>query len=66
MGSLGLTMDKLSKMSDNEEQLCALEKQVKTDLYAIAAAEDKKSVDQVLKLHEKATRDLVTYAKALN
>lgn len=66
MGTLGQTMDKLSKMSDNEEQLCALEKQVKTDLYAIAAAADKKSVDQVLKLHEKATKDLVTYAKALN
>ena len=66
MGSLGQTMDQLSKLSENEEELCKLEKVVKTDLYAIAAAADKKNGEQILKMQEKATSDLVAYAKALS
>jgi len=47
MGSLGMTMDSLSK------------------LYAIAAATNRNNADDVLKCHEKATKDLIAYAKAL-
>ena len=60
-------MDQLSKMSENEEQLCSLEKAVKNDLYAIvAAAADRKNGDLILKLYEKATNDLGAYATALS
>lgn len=65
MGGLGVTMDKLSKLSENEEKACSLEKIVKKDLYAIAAAIERKNSAETLKLHEKATKDLVDYAKAL-
>ncbi len=66
MGGLGVTMDKLSKLSENEVELCRLEKIVKNDLYAIAAAVDRKNGAEVLKMHDKATEDLVAYAKALS
>ena len=66
MGSLGMTMDSLSKMSENEEMLCSLEKIVKNDLYAIAAATNRKNAEEILKCHEKATADLIAYAKALS
>ena len=66
MGSLGGTMSQLAALSENEEQLSALAKNVKNDLYAIVAAADRKNGDQILKLHEKATNDLVAYAKALS
>ena len=60
-------MDQLSKMSENEEQLCSLEKAVKNDLYAIvAAAADRKNGDLILKLYEKATNDLGACATALS
>ena len=68
MCSLGSTMDQLSEMSENEEQLCSLEKAVKNDLYAIiaAAAADRKNGDLILKLYEKATNDLGACATALS
>lgn len=66
MGTLGSTMDKLSKLSENEEDLCRLEKIVKNDLYGIAAAAERKNGAQILQLHEKATIDLVSYAEALS
>lgn len=54
-------------MSENEEQLCSLEKAVKNDLYAIvAAAADRKNGDLILKLYEKATNDLGACATALS
>jgi len=62
-------MDQLSEMSENEEQLCSLEKAVKNDLYAIvaaAAAADRKNGDLILKLYEKVLNDLVAYATALS
>ncbi len=67
MGSLGRTMDQLSKLCEDEAQLklIGLEKSIKTDLYAIAAAAEKKNGEQILKFHEKATQDLIAYAKAL-
>jgi len=65
MNPLGVTMDKLSKMSNNEEQCCKLEKIVKQDLYAIASAVERKQGDQILELQKKATVDLVSYANSL-
>ncbi len=65
MNPLGVTMDKLSKLSADEEKSCRLEKVVKSDLYAIASAVERKQGDEILKLHKKATEDLVAYAKAL-
>mmetsp|Transcript_19311 Transcript_19311/g.28932 ORF Transcript_19311/g.28932 Transcript_19311/m.28932 type:complete len:255 (-) Transcript_19311:1246-2010(-) len=65
MNPLGVTMDKLSKISENEENCCKLEKVVKSDLYAIASAVERKQGDEIIKLHKKATEDLVAYAQAL-
>jgi hypothetical protein len=65
MNPLGSTMDKLSKLSDNEEKCCSLEKVVKNNLYALSAAVERKEGNKVLALHEKVTNDLVAYAKAL-
>ena len=65
MNPLGVTMDKLSKLSADEEKCCRLEKIVKNDLYAIVSAVERKQSDEILKFHKKATEDLVAYAKAL-
>ena len=35
MGSLGTTMDTLSKMSENEELLCQIEKRIKNSLVCV-------------------------------
>lgn len=65
MGSLGTTMDTLSKMSENEVQLCQIEKRIKNSLYAISAAVERKEGSRILENHERATQDLILYAKAL-
>ncbi len=65
MNPLGATMDKLSKLSENEELCCKLEKSIKNDLYAIGSAVERKDGDKVLKLHDKVTKDLVAYANSL-
>jgi len=65
MGSLGGTMDKLTKLSPNRDTLANIEKKVKADLYAIAAAVEKKQGDKVLEAHRKATDDIVAYIEAL-
>jgi len=65
MGTLGQTMDSLAAASDNKDKLLELGKKVKTDLYAIAAAVERKQGDKILEFHAKTTNDLVAYAKAL-
>ena len=65
MNPLGTTMDKLSKLSANEEKCSQIETIVKKDLYAIEAAVERKESNKVLDLQKKANADLVAYAKAL-
>lgn len=65
MGGLGTTMDKLSKMSENEDELCKIERRIKNSLYAIAAAVDRKDGEKILEHHRDATKDLILYAQSL-
>ena len=65
MGSLGVTLDKLSNTSDNKDELHGLEKKLKNDLYSIAAAAERKQGDDVIANHKKATKHIVAYASAL-
>ena len=65
MNPLGITMDKLSKLSENEENCCRLEKIVKNDMYAITAAVERKDGGKIMELHKKTTKDLIAYAEAL-
>eukprot|EP00978_Attheya_sp_CCMP212_P003049 scaffold6230_cov51-Attheya_sp.AAC.1 len=66
MGTLGGTMDQLSKLSSDPVKVGVLAKKVKTDLYAIAAAAERKSVEMALKGHEQATTDLVAFVNAIS
>lgn len=64
MGTLGATMDQLQKLS-GANGLADKAKKVKADLYAIAAAADRKQQDEALKYHKLATEDLIAFVKAL-
>ena len=66
MGTLGRKMDQLSKLSSDPAKVGAFAKKVKTDLYAIAAAAEKKSVEMPLQAHEQATADLVVFVNAIS
>eukprot|EP00566_Odontella_aurita_P017638 CAMPEP_0113534948 /NCGR_PEP_ID=MMETSP0015_2-20120614/5429_1 /TAXON_ID=2838 /ORGANISM="Odontella" /LENGTH=261 /DNA_ID=CAMNT_0000434139 /DNA_START=158 /DNA_END=943 /DNA_ORIENTATION=- /assembly_acc=CAM_ASM_000160 len=64
MGTLGTTMDQLQKISGGTG-LAEKAKKVKTDLYAIAAAADRRQQAEALEYHKMATDDLVAFVKAL-
>lgn len=64
MGQLSTTMDQLQKLS-GAAGLAEKGKKVKTDIYAIAAAADKRQQAEALKYHKMATKDLVAFVRAL-
>uniref|UniRef100_A0A7S4VYZ6 Uncharacterized protein n=1 Tax=Ditylum brightwellii TaxID=49249 RepID=A0A7S4VYZ6_9STRA len=65
MGTLVRSMDQLSKLSQDPSRTAQLVKQVKTDLYAIAASVDRKQGDKALEYHKEATQHLVEFVNAL-
>lgn len=65
MGSLGDTMNLLIKSSGHSAKAVELAKKVKTDLYAIAAAVDKKQREKALESHKLATEHLVAFVESL-
>jgi len=65
LGQLVLTMQALSKLSENSAQAINLAKKVKGDIIDIAQASDRKQGDKVLEYHQKATDDLVAFVKSL-
>jgi len=65
LGQLVLTMQALSKLSENSAQATDLAKRVKGDILDIGAASDKKMGDKVMEYHQKATDDLVAFVKSL-
>mmetsp|Transcript_9169 Transcript_9169/g.10998 ORF Transcript_9169/g.10998 Transcript_9169/m.10998 type:complete len:249 (-) Transcript_9169:55-801(-) len=65
MGSLGMIMEQLCKLDENSASSAALAKKVKTDLYAINSYVERKDPVKALENHEKATKDLVAFAKSL-
>lgn len=65
LGQLVLTMQALTKLSENGGEASALAKKVKSDILEIGAASDRKQGDKVLEYHQKATDDLVAFVKSL-
>lgn len=65
MGTLANSMDLLSKASDNPSATADQAKRVKTDLYAIAGAVDRRNGGAALEYHKLATEHLVDYIKSL-
>ena len=65
MGELIRTMNQLVELSENKVVAKSKVTQVKNDLYAIAAAVDRKQIDVALKSHQDATNHLVDFVKAL-
>lgn len=63
MGELIRTMNQLVELSEDKALAKSKVNQVKTDLYAITAAVDRKQVDSALKAHSAATVHLVEFAK---
>jgi hypothetical protein len=66
MGTLSDTMNMLAKMSGDSMDLKSQTKTIKTTLYEINAAVERKEAEKILKLHEKATKDLIVYSQSLN
>jgi hypothetical protein len=66
MGTLSDTMNMLVKISGDSEELKGQAKAIKTTLYEINAAVERKEAEKILKLHEKATKDLIAYTQSLN
>lgn len=64
MGGLSVTLDQLAKANDNQEALKSA-KRVKSDLYEIAAAVERKNGDVILEAHAKATKDLNSFINSL-
>lgn len=64
MGTLGGTMDELAKLGSSSTA-AERAKKVKTDLYAIAGAVERKNPSDALKFHGAATADLVEFVKSL-
>ena len=65
MGELIRTMNQLVELSENKAIAKSKVGVVKTDLYAISAAVDRKQVDAALKAHQAATDHLVDFVKSL-
>ena len=65
MGDLVRTMGQLADLSENSGTAKDLTKKFKNDLYAIAAAVDRKEGDKALNYHSVATSDLVSFVKVL-
>jgi len=66
MGELISTMGQLAKLSESKTDVLQSKiKSVKTDLYAIQAAVDRKDPTAALKAHTAATNDLVAFVKVL-
>lgn len=65
MGDLVRNMGQLAELSENSAQAKKLVATVKTDLYGISAAVDRKDATNALKFHQAATTDLISFVKAL-
>ena len=65
MGTLANSMDLLSKASDNPSACAEKAKKVKTDLYGISGAVDRRNGNGALEYHKLATEHLVDYIKSL-
>uniref|UniRef100_A0A7S2YHQ8 Uncharacterized protein n=1 Tax=Entomoneis paludosa TaxID=265537 RepID=A0A7S2YHQ8_9STRA len=65
MGELVRNMLLLSDLSENGTQAKKMVQVVKTDLYGISAAVERKDGATALKFHQAATKDLVTFVKTL-
>lgn len=65
MGELMRNMGMLADIAENPSAAKEKVKKVKTDLYAMSAAVDRKDGVSVLKSHEAATNDLVAFVKSL-
>lgn len=65
MGEVVRDMGLLSDLSSNADAARAKVKLVKSDLYAIQAAVDRKDGATAQKFHQAATKDLVAFVKAL-
>lgn len=66
MGTLSDTMNMLANVSGDSAELKSQAKVIKTTLYEINAAVERKEAEKILKLHEKATKDLIAYTQSLN
>jgi hypothetical protein len=64
-GDLIRTLGQLAESSDNSDVAKQNVKKLKTSLYAIQAAVDRKQGDLVLKYHKAATDDLVAFVQSL-
>lgn len=62
---LVLTMNLLTKISENSAQAAELAKKVKGDTIEIGASADRKQGDRVVEFYYKATNHLVAFVKAL-
>ena len=65
MGELMCNMGLLADLSENPAASKEKVKKVKTDLYAISAAVERKDAGVIIKNHEAATKDLVLFVKSL-
>jgi hypothetical protein len=65
MGELIRTMGQLADLSENASVAQSNVKLVKTDLYAISAAVERKEGGNALKYHAAATKNLVAFVKSL-
>ena len=65
LGELVLTMNQLVKLSENAEQASNYAKKVKLDIIEIGASAERRQGERIMEYHEKATADLVSFAKAL-
>ena len=65
MGDLVRNMLQLADLSENSAQSKKLIQTVKTDLYAISAAIERKDGAAALKYHQAATKDLLSFVKSL-
>jgi len=65
LGDLVRTMGQLAELSENSGTAKDMTKKFRNDLYAIAAAVDRKEGGKALQFHSVATNDLVAFVKAL-
>lgn len=65
LGTLVETMNQLTKLSANGSKAAALAAKTKSDMYDIFQAAERKQGDKALIAHDKATKNLVAFVKAL-
>ena len=65
LGTLVETMNQLTKLSANGSKAAALAAKTKTDMYDIFQAAERKQGEKALIAHDKATKNLVAFVKAL-